>query len=651
MRGGRSRRQPVSAAHIYHPDIPWSDMTPRAPRPLSTITDARTTRRQLLAMATVAGVGATGVATAGPASAAAAGTTAKPYDRRTTLTVIGTTDLHGNVYNWDYYKNAEYDDSAHFDIGVAKAATLIKAIRAEVGAANSLTLDAGDTIQGTPLAYYFAKIEPITNGTKHPMAQAMNAVGYDAAALGNHEFNYGLDLLRAFQKQCRHPLLSANTVDWNSGQPLFPPFVIKKVRVARGKDVRVGILGLVTPGVAIWDKANVEGKAKFPGIVEQAKIYVPRLKRAGADVVVVSCHSGPLTSSSYGDALPYPENASRLLAEQVPDIDAILVGHAHIDFNQLITNQVTGKQVLLVEPRYWGMRVARMDLPLTEVRGGWSVDHAAMKGTVYDSSTVPEDAEIAALIRPAHEKVLKYVNGVIGTSKQAMSAATSRYEDTAAMDFINYVQGDAVRKALAGTADATTPMLSIAAPFNKAAAIPAGDVTVRDVAGLYIFDNTLLGIKFTGAQVLAYLEFSAQYFKPVSSAGPFPADTVTNAPTDRAPNGTPDYNYDIMGGLDAPLTYDIDIAQPVGSRIKNLRYAGAPVTGNQAFIIAINNYRQSGGGNFPGVTTAPVVYNAQVEIRQLLIDWVTTNKVIDASVFSTQDWKLVANGQPVTITG
>jgi 2',3'-cyclic-nucleotide 2'-phosphodiesterase/3'-nucleotidase len=224
----------VSAAHIYHPDIPWSDMTPRAPRPLSTITDARTTRRQLLAMATVAGVGATGVATAGPASAAAAGTTAKPYDRRTTLTVIGTTDLHGNVYNWDYYKNAEYDDSAHFDIGVAKAATLIKAIRAEVGAANSLTLDAGDTIQGTPLAYYFAKIEPITNGTKHPMAQAMNAVGYDAAALGNHEFNYGLDLLRAFQKQCRHPLLSANTVDWNSGQPLFPPFVIKKVRVARG---------------------------------------------------------------------------------------------------------------------------------------------------------------------------------------------------------------------------------------------------------------------------------------------------------------------------------------------------------------------------------------------------------------------------------
>ncbi len=620
------------------------------PRPLRSIADAETTRRQLLAIATVGGAGVVGVTAAGPAAAAgAAGNPRGTHDY--TLTVLGTTDLHGNVYNWDYFKNAEYDDSQHRDIGVAKAATLIKAVRAEVGAENTITLDAGDTIQGTPLAYYYAKIEPITNGTRHPMADAMNSIGYDAAALGNHEFNYGLDLLRAFQSQCNHPLLSANTVDWTSGAPLFPPYVIKTIKINGQKPLRVGILGLVTPGVAIWDKANVEGKAKFPGIVEQAKVYVPRLKAAGADVVVVSCHSGPVTSSSYGNALPYPENASRLLAEEVADIDAILVGHAHIDFNQLIANKVTGKKVLLVEPLYWGMRVARMDIPLTKVKGQWVVDDSALVGTVYNANTVPEDAAIAALIRPAHDKVLGYVNSVIGTSLQPMSAATSRYEDTAAIDFINYVQADAVKKVLAGTADASLPVLSIAAPFNRAAAIPAGNVTVRDVAGLYIYDNTLLAIRFTGAQVKAYLEYSARYFKQVSSAGPFPADAVTNAVTDTAPNGTPDYNYDIVGGLDAALTYDIDIAQPVGSRIKNLSYAGAPVTADQAFVVAINNYRQSGGGNFPGVTTAPVLYNAQVEIRQLLIDWVTANKVIDASTFSTLDWKLVANGQPVVITG
>jgi 2',3'-cyclic-nucleotide 2'-phosphodiesterase/3'-nucleotidase len=627
-------------------------MTPR-------LTQSETTRRQLLALATVGGTGALGLAAAGPARAAGtspdtsdaakAGNPGGTHDY--TLTVIGTTDLHGNVYNWNYFKNAEYDDAKHNDIGIAKAATLIKAIRAEKGKANTLTLDAGDTIQGTPLAYYYAKIEPITSGTMHPMAAAMNAVGYDAAALGNHEFNYGLDLLRTFEKQCKHPLLSANTVGWKTGAPLFPPFTIKVVRVPGQKPLRVGILGLVTPGVAIWDKANVEGKARFPGIVEQAKVYVPRLKAAGADVVVVSCHSGAATSSSYGNALPYPENASTLLAQQVPDIDAILVGHAHVEVNTTVTNETTGRKVLLVEPLYWGMRVAEMTIPLTKTRGQWVVDHTALTGTLYNANTVPEDAAIAALIAPAHAKVLTYVNSAIGSSKQAMSAATSRYEDTAAMDFINYVQADAVKKALAGTADESTPVLSIAAPFNKAAAIPAGEVTVRDVAGLYIYDNTLLGIRFTGAQVLAYLEYSARYFKQVSGTGPFAADAVTNAVTPTAPNGTPDYNYDIMGGLDARLTYDIDIAQPAGTRIKNLAYAGAPVAAGQAFVIAINNYRQSGGGGFPGVTMAPVVYNRQTEIRQMLIDWVTTNKVIDASVFASKDWQLVSNGQPITVTG
>ncbi|MEP6797444.1 MAG: 5'-nucleotidase C-terminal domain-containing protein, partial [Lapillicoccus sp.] len=556
---------------------------------------------------------------------------------------------HGNVYNWDYYKNVEYDDAAHNDIGVAKAATLIKAVRAERGADHCLTLDAGDTIQGTPLAYYYARVEPIGGRVKHPMATAMNTIGYDAAALGNHEFNYGLDLLRTFDQQCRHPLLCANAVDWVTGAPVFQPWVIKTVQVPGRSPVKVGILGLVTPGVAIWDRANVEGKVKFPGIVEQAAIFVPRLKKAGADIVIVSCHSGATTSSSYGDALPYPENASTLLAQQVPDIDAILVGHAHVEIpERRVTNKVTRKKVLLSEPLYWGMRVTVMDLNLEKVDGHWQVNSA--RSTLLNANTAPEDVEVAALVRPAHDKVLTYVNGVVGTSLQAMSAATSRYEDTPAMDFISYVQGDAVKQALAGGPAAGTPILSIAAPFNKLAAIPQGDVTVRDVAGLYIYDNTLLGITFTGAQVKAYLEFSAAYFKQVSGTGPFTPDQLTNAVTPTAPNGTPDYNDDIMAGLDAPLTYDIDVAKPVGSRIANLAYAGAPIVADATFTIAINNYRQSGGGGFPGVTTAPVVYNAQVEIRQLLIDWVSAHGTIDASTFSTTDWRLVSNGAPITIT-
>jgi 2',3'-cyclic-nucleotide 2'-phosphodiesterase / 3'-nucleotidase len=193
-------------------------------------------------------------------------------------------------------------------------------------------------------------------------------------------------------------------------------------------------------------------------------------------------------------------------------------------------------------------------------------------------------------------------------------------------------------------------MLSIAAPFYKDANIPAGDVSVRDVAGLYIYDNTLLGITFTGAQVKEYLEKSAVYFKQVVGTGPFAPADLTNAVTVVAPAGTPDYNYDVMGGLDAPLTYDIDVSVAPGARILNLKYGGVTIDPAAQFVVAINNYRQSGGGGFPGVTTAPVVYNAQAEIRQLIIDWVTSHGVVDPSTFATMDWKLVSGGVPVVIT-
>ena len=265
----------------------------------------------------------------------------------------------------------------------------------------------------------------------------------------------------------------------------------------------------------------------------------------------------------------------------MPGIDAILVGHAHIEFNQLVTNSDTGKQVLLVEPLYWGMRVARMDLPLAKVQGQWAVDDTALVGTAATTPTpCPRTPRSPRSSGPRTRRSSTYVNSVIGTSKQAMSAATSRYEDTAAMDFINYVQADAVKKVLAGTPDATTPVLSIAAPFNKAAAIPAGDVTVRDVAGLYIFDNTLLGHQVhrrPGAGLPRVLGAATSSRSAAPARSPPTRSPTPSRPT--APNGTPDYNYDIMGGLDAPLTYDIDIAQPVGSRITNLQYAGAPVTG------------------------------------------------------------------------
>ena len=616
------------------------------------MTQPTTSRRALL-------TGSAALAAAGyVADPALAATSAAPApgeevgENQVRLTVLGTTDLHGNVFNWDYFKNAEFNNAAQDDIGVAKVATLIKGVREDRGGEPILTLDAGDTIQGTPLAYYYAKVDPITQGAKHPMANAMNLVGYDAAALGNHEFNYGIDTLRAFESQLNFPLLGANAVDPSTKQPVFPPYIIKTFKVGHGRTVKVGILGLTNPGIAIWDKANVEGKMEFPGLVEQATKFVPILKQKGCDLVVVAAHSGADTSSSYGDALPYPENAASLVAAQVPHVDAILVGHAHKEIPQrFVRNEKTGQQVLICEPYYWGMRLAVMDFIVQEAYGSggrqkWLL--VSTGSTLLNSNVAAEDPEVAAAVRSQHDTVVAYVNAVVGESKEEMLAARAVVEDVPIIDFVNYVQADAVKAGLTG-ADATLPVLSIAAPFNRSASFPAGEVTLRDVAGLYIYDNTLLGVKVTGKDVRDYLEYTARYFKKVTGTGPFQMNDVTNAVTPTAPNGTPDYNFDSIAGLDAALTYDIDIAQEVGSRIKNLKYDGKDVPETMEFAMAVNNYRQSGGGGFPAVAAAKVVYNAQNEIRQLLIDWVVAHKTIDPSEFASVDWKLVSGGSPITV--
>ena len=603
-------------------------------------------RRAMLAAAFVGGSAAAAAVAGAPAAQADAGGQGAAK-KQFTLTVLGTTDLHNNVFNWDYFKNAPYADTAGNKIGIAQAATLIKAVRAERGAANTLTIDSGDTIQGTPLAYYFAKVNPISTEVKHPMALAMNAVGYDAVALGNHEFNYGIPLLRTWEKQLDFPLLGANVHDAVSGGRAFTPYVLKRVKAESGW-VTVGLVGFVTPGCALWDRDNVHGKLDFNGIVEEARTVIPEMKAAGADVVIVSSHSGATPGSSYGDALPFPENASTQLAEEVPGIDAILVGHAHLEIpERFVTNKATGRQVLLTEPLKWGMRVAVIDLQLSKEQGRWSV--AAAHAHLLDAKTVDADPAVVGAVQAGHDATVKYVNQVIGTSTAPLSTATACWSDSAAIDAINYVQASTIKAELANGPSAGLPVLSIAAAFSRSVDVKAGPLTIRDVAGLYIFDNTLLSIKVTGAQVKDYLEWSAQYFKPASGTS-VRADQITNAATALAPNGTPDYNYDVVYGLDAPLNYEIDLARPAGDRIRNLTYDGAPLPAGKEFAMAINNYRQSGGGNFPAVKTAPVLSNSQQEIRQRIIDYVVAQGTLDAAVFSQSNWRLTVNGQPLTVT-
>lgn len=594
-------------------------------------------RRRFLENAALTTTAATLTTTAATTTAQAAGSHKKP-ERRHTLTVMGTTDLHGHLFNWDYYKDAAYTDTAGNSLGLARISTLVNRIREERGRHNTLLIDAGDTIQGTPLTYYYAKVDPITakGGPVHPMARAMNTIGYDAAALGNHEFNYGIDTLRKFEAQLDFPLLGANAVDATTLKPAFPPYLIKTFRVHGGPPAKVAVLGLTNPGIAIWDKAYVQGRLAFPGLEEQAAKWVPKLRSMGADVVIVSAHSGASGTSSWGDQLPYVENAAADVARKVPGIDAILVGHAHVEIPELkVTNDTTGKTVVLSEPLCFAERLTVFDIELTLRKGRWEV--ASVSASLRNTNEVEDDPRITKLLTDEHAAVVTYVNQVVGTATEPLTTVDARYKDAPIIDLITKVQEDVVKAALAGTEYAALPVLAQASPFSRTSEIPAGDVTIRGLSSLYVYDNTLVAKLLTGAQIRAYLEYSAEYYVQTAAGAPVDVDALTNA------GDRPDYNYDYVSGL----TYDIDIAQPAGSRIKNLARDGSPLDDSARFVLAVNNYRANGGGAFPHVANAKELWSESTEIRTRIAEWVTAKGVLDPKDFASVDWKLTRDGTPV----
>ncbi len=400
--------------------------------------------------------------------------------------------------------------------------------------------------------------------------------------------------------------------------------------------MKVAVLGLTNPGIAIWDKAYVQGKLTFPGLEEQAAKWVPKLRSMGADVVIVSAHSGSSGTSSYGDQLPYVENSAALVAQQVPGIDAILVGHAHVEIPELkVTNKATGRTVVLSEPLCYAERLSVFDFNLVFEKGCWTVESVA--ASLRDAKTVADDPKITRLLKDEHALVVEYVNQVVGTAKATLTTVDARYKDAPIIDLITKVQEDVVKAALAGTAYASLPVIAQASPFSRTSEIPAGEVTIRDLSGLYVYDNTLVAKLLTGAQVRAYLEYSVEYFVRTAADTAVDTEKLTNA------GGRPDYNYDYVSGF----SYDIDIAQAAGSRIKNLTYNGAALDDAQQFVLAVNNYRANGGGAFPHVAAATEVWSESTEIRTRIAEWVTAKGVLDPADFASVDWKLTRNGTPV----
>ncbi len=520
------------------------------------------------------------------------GTTVEP-DARARIVLLGTTDVHGTLYPYDYYTGGETG------YGLARVAPLVDSIRT-ANPGRTLLFDSGDLLQGNPLAYYYARDgAPRPN----PVIRAMNLLEYDAAAIGNHEFNYGLTRLAEAIEDADFPFLSGNVFHAGGEDRAYTPGALLE-RVVDEDTIRIGVTAGTPPGVRLWDRDHVQGVLEFRDVVESLRPVVDSLRSAGADVVVVLSHGG-LDGSTYGGDVP-PENAAAALARQVPGIDVIFMGHTH---REVADTTING--VLLLQARDRARSLAVATLSLERPAGAWQV--AGARGRVLRPDPAAADTAFMDSLRWEHERAVAHVGSVLGRSGTRMEAREARVRDTPVLDFVNEVQRQA-----AGTD------LSSTAAFNLDAAIPAGPVRVADVAALYPYDNTLKAVRITGAQLRAYLEKSAEYYRTWDGTGP-----VTG--------NAPGYTFDVVAGVD----YTIDLRQPVGARITELDYRGHPVRDEQTFTLALNNYRQGGGGGYDMLAHAPVVYDRQNEIRELLIEEVRRRGTVRPDDYFRENWRIV----------
>ncbi len=535
----------------------------------------------------------------------------------TTITILETSDLHGHLYNWDFFGNAEKGQ------GLAVVSPLVKQERA--ADPDLLLFDNGDTIQGTPLIYYYNTKMP---GEANPMGVVMNAMNYDAMTIGNHEYNYGQAVLDKFIDEAQFPVMSAN-IRTSDGDEKYTPYIIKDV-----KGVKVGILGLTTVGITVWEKEENIAGLRFDDAVATAQQYVPQMKAEGAQVIVALAHSGThvepadtraegawetdyTTWVDKGYADVPDQNFIIKLAEAVPEIDVILAGHAHATIPQAMINGV-----LIAEPYRWGAGLTKVTVQVDAA--GQVVNKT---GEFLSTAEVAPDPEILDLAKPYQDTAIEYVNSTIGEATGDFPGAfEARWKDGPLADFINAAQ-------LKMAEEAGYPaQVSLAAIFNNSGQFKAGPVKMTDIYGIYQYDNTLYVLEVTGDILKRALEHDAKYWAQVD-----PNNIPAGGAEALVAGDVRDYNWDMYTGIE----YKLDLTKPAGERVMELNYQGVPVTPEQTFVLAINNYRGGGGGGYSMFTEGKVLWKSMSEIRDYIADYIETKGVINPQDYYVDNWSLL----------
>ncbi|WP_169791202.1 5'-nucleotidase C-terminal domain-containing protein [Rubellimicrobium mesophilum] len=557
------------------------------------------------------------------------------------LRILATSDLHSHLLPHDYYA-----DRPRPGMGLAQAARLIRRLRAEWPEGASLLLDNGDSLTGgllsDLLAARFRLLAPPVRGDsppRHPMVAAMNVLGYDAATLGNHEFDHGLPFLRSALSEAEFPVVSANILGGDNA-----PLVRTSVLIERelpGSDgsrhrLRVGIFGVGPPQIADWNATVLGHRVRTRDILKAAGEEIPRLRDAGADLVIALCHSG----IGAEDPEPWMENAALPLAA-LPGLDALIVGHTHRIFpgdGWLRTaaldpeaGTLHGKPAL--EPGFHGLHVGVLDLDLDRTPTGWRIGgHLARVLPVPPDA--PPDEAVAEAAAPAHAFLQAFTGWPVGDTRVPLNSYFDLVAPGAALDVVADAKRREAQRLLRGRPEAELPILCALRSFKTGGRggpgnyvdIPPGSIALRQAADLYLHPNSLCLLEITGRGLRDWLERSAALFR-----------TLVPGETDQPlldPAFAP-YNFDTIDGL----TWDLDLAAPPrtdpegrplhpgATRIRNLRHAGRPVGEEDRFVLATNSFRLGRGGGFEAATRARLVLQTHILMPDVVLAYLREGPV------------------------
>ncbi len=516
------------------------------------------------------------------------------------VVLVATTDVHGRALAWDYVRDREAPG------GLSRAAAILATLRAQYPD-QVVLVDAGDLLQGNPFASYFGRVE---RRRPHPMVDALNALRYDVATPGNHDFDFGLEQLHEAATDATFRYVSANIVTGPRDSLLFPATVV----ISRG-GVRIGITGFTTPGVMVWHRRQLAGRVRVRPIAPAAPAALAALDRAGVDLKVVLVHAGLDGASSYDTSGVGPENAAGAFADLSRRPDIVVVGHSHREMRDSVINGVH-----FVQPKPWALSLSVVHVWLVRADSGaraggtgrWRV--SSMRADLIPLATVGEAPALPNRLADAHQRARAWADEAIGTAGPGFEGRYGRAQDTPLLDFVNEVQRRRAGAQLAATAG-----------FDVGAGLPDGTVRRRDVAGIYAYENTLVALRISGRQLKDYLEHATRHYRDFVPGRPIVDQAV------------PGFNFDVVSGA----AYRIDLTRPVGQRIVALGVNGRAVLPTDSFTLATNSYRAAGGGGYDMLRGSPVVYDRGENVTDLLANEIRTVGTVQAAAYYTPSWSIL----------